>query len=112
MGNRVWVWLSDEEVAEVEDAAAARGIKPSALARQALLGSIRSGELSMESGGSAERLAVQMAALDRAVQAMGTLVPALEEARAEQEEVRQSLREIASAVGTLAGAIELTDIEA
>ena len=108
--NRVWASLTDEEAEEVSKAAEARGMRPSELVRMAVLALVRQApqaDASTVPGGVIPaQLEALMATLGRHVEAIGKAVPTMEDAWEEHEAVRGSLRDIAQAVGTLAGSIE------
>lgn len=108
--SRVWASLTNEEAEEVTKAAEARGMRPSELVRMAVLSFVRqppqagattAGEVALP-----PRLEALVETLGRHVEAIGKAVPTMEDAWEEHEAVRGSLRDIAQAVGTLAGSIE------
>lgn len=110
--NRIWASLTDEEAEEVTRAAEARGMRPSELVRMAVLAFIRKApQEGVAAGGGAipARLEALVETLGRHVEAIGKAVPTMEDAWEEHEAVRGSLRNIAQAVGTLAGSIEPPD---
>ena len=111
--SRVWASLTDAEAKEVTKAAEARGMRPSELVRMAVLSFIRQapqeGAATAEGGAIPARLEALVETLGRHVEAIGKAVPTMEDAWEEHEAVRGSLRDIAQAVGTLAGSIEPPD---
>lgn len=111
--NRIWASLTDEEAQEVTRAAEARGMRPSELVRMAVLALIRQapqeGVATAGGGAIPARLEALVETLGRHVEAIGKAVPTMEDAWTEHEAVRGSLRDIAQAVGTLAGSIEPPD---
>ncbi|MBI0537708.1 hypothetical protein D9599_19285 [Roseomonas sp. KE2513] len=110
--NRIWASLTDEEAEEVTKAAEARGMRSSELVRMAVLSFIRQTPQEAAAAGGAPipaRLEALVETLGRHVEAIGKAVPTMEDAWEEHEAVRGSLRDIAQAVGTLAGAIEPPD---
>ncbi|WP_043839637.1 CopG family transcriptional regulator [Muricoccus aerilatus] len=108
--SRVWASLTKEEAEEVNKAADTRGVRSSELVRMAVLFFIRQapvGTAATVSGAIIPgRLEALVEILGRHVEAIGKAVPTMEDAWEEHEAVRGSLRDIAQAVGTLAGSIE------
>jgi hypothetical protein len=111
--NRVWASLTEEEAEELTKAAEARGMRPSEIVRMAVLSYIRQAPQTgaASAGGVAipARLEALIETLGRHVEAISKAVPTMEDAWEEHEAVRGSLRDIAQAVGTLAGSIEPPD---
>ena len=115
--TRVWTSLTDDEAEEVARAAKARGLRPSELARMALLSYIR--QPVAQAGATNEvpiplppvlaRLEALAETLGHHVEAIGRALPVMKDNQAEHEVVRETLEDIAVAVGTLAGAIEPAD---
>jgi hypothetical protein len=102
----LWTYVSDDEAAEIRSAAAARGMKDAALLRHAVLTFIR-----QPAGDTAPQQPVSpvVARLEAVAATLERLVPTLDDAWQEHEAVRGSLRDIATAVGTIAGAIEAVE---
>jgi uncharacterized protein (DUF2252 family) len=111
--SRVWASLTDDEAEEVARASKAQDMRPSELARMALLSYIRQPPATGQAPGVAPpamaRLETLTETLGRHVEALARVVPVMEDAYAEQDAVRASLRDIAVAVGTLAASIEPPD---
>ena len=113
--NRMRVRLTDSEDGAVTQAAAARGIRPSELARLAVLAFI--GQPAPQPVADAAvavtpvlaRLDALAEALGRHVTELARLVPATDEALADRDEIRDSLSDIAQAIGVMAGSIEPDD---
>lgn len=103
--NRIWASLTSEEAVEVAQAAEARGMRPSELVRVGVLSFIRQASPGAAVDAVPAGLEALIETLGRHVNVIGQAVPSLEDARAEREAVRGSLRDIAQAVGTLAGSI-------
>lgn len=108
--NRVWASLTNEEAEEVTRAAEARGMRASELVRMAVLSFVRQPSQAVAAAAGGVAIPAQLEALvetlGRHVEAIGKAVPTMEDAWEEHEAVRGSLRDIAQAVGTLAGSIE------
>jgi hypothetical protein len=109
--GRVWASLAAKEASEVARAAAERGMRPSELARQALLAYVR--ETPPPSGGegtaAVSRLEGLAETLGRHADALARVVANAEAVRREQEEVRAALRDLAAGIGILASAIMQPD---
>jgi hypothetical protein len=111
----VWVRLTDSEDAAVTQAAEARGIRPSELARTALLAFLDP-QVAQQPGVDAPAAAPVLVRLDalagtlgRHVGELGRLVPATDAALAERTEVRGTLEDLARGIGVMAGSIAPDD---
>ena len=91
--------------------AAARGLRPSEAVRGAVVAMLRDPAAVEASAAPADpaSLAAAAASLERATATLAALLPSAEAAKASQEYVREALREIAEAVGTVAGAVSPLD---
>lgn len=114
---RFWLLLDEDDARTLEARALAEGVRPQEFIRRAVLAALRE-----PAATPAAAVAVAgadpalLARLERVAESLaesaatiGKAVPSIEDTWTEQEAVRGSLRDIAVAVGTLAGAIEPAD---
>ena len=106
------VRLTDDEDAAVTQAAAARGMRPSDLAREALLAYIgRPVRQHPEASAVAvepvlARLETLAAKLEQKTQALQVALDVAYASDAERRDVREALTDIAMSIGVIAGSIE------
>ncbi len=104
---RVTITLAPAEWDALELYAAARGLRPSEVARGAVVAMLRDPALqsAQVAPNDPASLAAAAASLERTAETLARLLPSAEAVAQGQEHVRRSLTEIAEAVGTVAGAV-------
>lgn len=114
--HRIWATVTADEWAVFRQTAAARGVRPSDLARTMVLAAIRAPLAGPGAAASPDALAPLLARLEalagtlgQHVAALGQLVPEAAAAGAEREDTRALLVDIGHAVGVLAGSLEPLD---
>jgi DNA-directed RNA polymerase specialized sigma24 family protein len=104
---RVTITLAPAEWDALELYAAARGLRPSEVARGAVVAMLADPALAEAPRVAADpaSLAAAAASLERSAEILARLLPSAEAVAQGQEYVRRSLTEIAEALGTVAGAV-------
>ena len=104
---RVTITLAPAEWDALELYAAARGLRPSEVARGAVVAMLRDPALAEAPRVAPDpaSLAAAAASLERSAEILARLLPSAEAVAQGQEYVRRSLTEIAEALGTVAGAV-------
>ena len=105
---RVTITLAPAEWDALELYAAARGLRPSEVARGAVVAMLADpalAEAPRRVAADPASLAAAAASLERSVETLAQLLPSAEAVAQGQEYVRRSLTEIAEALGTVAGAV-------
>jgi len=105
---RVGTTLTPEENSELERYAAARGMRTSDAVRAAILAMLREPEsIAAATVPAADPVSLASAAfaLQRTAETLARIMPSAEASRANEQYVREALREIAEHVGTVAGAV-------